>query len=258
MEVIGGGFGRTGTLSLKAALERLGFAPCYHMVEVPRRGHGPFWREAMRRKARREPVDWGAAFAGYRATVDFPAANFYAELAEAYPKAKIVLTVRNPQRWYESASKAFGSVSTIDPSTAGGYLVSKVMGLLVPKLWAAMSAMQEMREGSGVSFDGSPQDRERATEGFERHSREVRERVPAERLLVYQVKQGWGPLCEFLGVARPRDEPFPHLNEGEQFPKLMRRAMLSELVPRLGKAVVAASALALGWWALGRGLRRSV
>src|SRR5215208_3893215 len=137
MEVIGAGFGRTGTLSLKAALERLGFAPCYHMVEVPRRGHGPFWREAMRRKARREPVDWGAAFAGYRATVDFPAANFYAELAEAYPKAKVVLTVRNPQRWYESASKAFGSVPTIDPSTACGYLVSQVMGLLVPKLWGA-------------------------------------------------------------------------------------------------------------------------
>jgi hypothetical protein len=94
------------------------------MVEVPRRGHGPFWREAMRRKARGEPVDWDAAFAGYRATVDFPAANFWAELAEAYPKAKVVLTVRDPQRWYDSASKAFGSVPTIDPSSAGGYLVS--------------------------------------------------------------------------------------------------------------------------------------
>jgi len=258
MGVIGAGFGRTGTLSLKAALERLGFSPCYHMVEVPRRGHGSFWREAMRRKARGEPVDWDAAFAGYRATVDFPAANFYAELAEAYPKAKVILTVRDPQRWYDSASKAFGSVPLIDPSSAGGYLVSKVMGLLVPKLWGAMSAMQEMREGSGVSFDGSPQDRERATEGFERHLREVKERVPAERLLVYEVKQGWGPLCEFLGVEGPRDEPFPHLNEGEQFPKLMRRAMLSELAPRLGKAASAASALALGWWALGRRLRRSV
>jgi hypothetical protein len=135
MEVIGAGFGRTGTLSLKAALERLGFAPCFHMVEVPGRGHGPFWREAMRRKARGEPIEWDAAFAGYRATVDFPAANFYAELAEAYPDAKVVLTVRDPQRWYDSASKAFGSVPTIDPPTAGGYLVSKVMGLLVPKLW---------------------------------------------------------------------------------------------------------------------------
>jgi hypothetical protein len=182
--------------------------------------------------------------------VDFPAANFYAELAEAYPKAKVLLTVRDPQRWYDSASKAFGSVPTIDPSTAGGYVVSK--------LWGAMGAMQEMREGSGVSFDGSPKDRERAIEGFERHLREVQERVPAERLLVYEVKQGWGPLCKFLEVEGPRDEPFPHLNEGEQFPKLMHRAMLSELAPRLDKAAAAASALALGWWALGRGLRRCV
>jgi len=128
MDVIGAGFGRTGTLSLKAALERLGFSPCYHMVEVPRRGHGPFWREAMRRKAQGEPIDWEAAFADYRATVDFPAANFWAELAQAYPEAKVVLTVRDPNRWYDSASRAFGSVPSIDPSTAGGYLVSKVMG----------------------------------------------------------------------------------------------------------------------------------
>jgi hypothetical protein len=139
---------------LKAALERLGFSPCYHMVEVPRRGHGPYWREAMRRK----PIEWEAAFAGYRATVDFPAANFWAELAQAYPKAKVLLSIRDPQRWYDSASKAFSSVPTIDTSTAGGHAVSKVAGLLVPKLWGAMSTMQEMREGSGVTFDSSPEE----------------------------------------------------------------------------------------------------
>ncbi len=116
--------------------------------------------------------------------------------------------------------------------------------------------MQEMREGSGVSFDGSPEDRERATEDFERHAREVAERVPAERLLVYEVKQGWGPLCEFLGVEAPEGEQFPHLNEGERFPALMRRAVLSELAPRLGKAASASAAVALGLWALGRGPRR--
>jgi hypothetical protein len=83
MDVIGAGFGRTGTLFLKAALERLGFSPCYHMVEMPRRGHGPFWRETTQRKSRGEPVEWEAAFAGHRATVDFPAANFYGDLADA-------------------------------------------------------------------------------------------------------------------------------------------------------------------------------
>ena len=126
------------------------------------------------------------------------------------------------------------------------------MGLLVPKLWGAISAMQEMRESSGVSFDGSPEDRKRATEGFEEHVREVQERVAPERLLVYEVRVGWGRLCAFLGVEAPQEEPFPHLNEGEQFPRLMRRAVLSELAPRLGKAAVAAVAVALGVWALGR------
>jgi Sulfotransferase domain len=188
---------------------------------------------------------------GYRATADFPAANFWAELAEAYPKAKVVLTVRDPNRWYDSASKAFGSVPTIDTSTAAGRLASKAMGLLAPKFWDALSAMQKMREGSGVTFDGSPEDRERATEGFEEHIREVEEHVSPERLLVYEVREGWGPLCAFLGVEAPEGEPFPHLNEGEQFPELMRWAVLSELAPRLGKAATAASALALGWWALG-------
>src|SRR5215213_2339238 len=221
MDVIGAGFGRTGTLSLKAALERLGFSPCYHMVEVPRRGHGPFWREATRRAARGVPVDWEAAFAGYRATVDFPAANFWEELAEVYPDAKVVLTVRDPNRWYDSASKAFGAIPTIDTSTAGGYVLSKAMGLLAPRFWNALIAMQEMREGEGVTFDGSPEDRKRATLGFE----------------------------------VPEEEPFPHLNEGEQFPQLMRRTVLSELAPRLGGAAAAASALALGVWTLRRSMQ---
>ena len=106
-----------------------------------------------------------------------------------------------------------------------------------------MSAMQEMREESGISFDGSPEDRERVNKDFERHVREVEERVPAERLLVYGVKQGWGPLCELLGVEAPQAEPFTRLNEGERFPELMRRAVLSELAGRLGKVLAVASAL---------------
>ena len=240
---------------MKAALERLGFSPCYHMVEVPRRGHGPFWREATRRAARGVPVDWEAAFAGYRATVDFPAANFWEELAEVYPDAKVVLTVRDPNRWYDSASKAFGAIPTIDTSTAGGYVLSKAMGLLAPRFWNALIAMQEMREGEGVTFDGSPEDRKRATLGFEEHVREVKERVPPERLLVFEVKEGWEPLCAFLGVEVPEEEPFPHLNEGEQFPQLMRRTVLSELAPRLGGAAAAASALALGVWTLRRSMQ---
>ena len=135
MKVIGAGFGRTGTLSLKAALERLGFDPCYHMVELPKQGHGPFWKEAARKRARGEPVDWDAVFGDYRATVDFPGADFYAELVEAYPEAKVVLTVRDPHKWYDSACRAFGSIPTLGTSSVSGYLRSKGMRLLFPKLW---------------------------------------------------------------------------------------------------------------------------
>jgi hypothetical protein len=254
LEVIGAGFGGTGTLSLKAALEKLGFVPCYHMVEVTRQpGHGTFWKEAIRKWERGEPIAWDEVFGNYRATVDFPAANFYAELTEAYPEAKVVLTVRDPQRWYDSARSAFGNIPTIDPSRARGHLIAKAMSLLFPTLWQAMSAMQEMREGSGMAFDGSPEDKEHATKEFERHIREVKERVPARRLLVYEVKQGWVPLCEFLGVEAPR-EPFPRLNERDQFPELMRRAMLSELPRGPGKLVAVASALVLVLWVLRRAL----
>jgi hypothetical protein len=211
-----------------------------------------FLRIILPPTARREPIEWDAVFAGYRATVDFPAANFWAELAQAHPEAKVVLTVRDPNRWYDSAAGAFGSIPAIDASMAGGYVLSKAMGLLAPRLWSALTAMQEMREGEGVTFDGSPEDRKRATQGFEEHVRGVKERVPPERLQVFEVKEGWGPLCAFLGVEVPEGEPFPHLYEGEQFPQLMRRTVLSELAPRLDKAAAAASALALGVWALGR------
>ena len=101
------------------------------------------------------------------------------------------------------------------------------------------------------TFDGHFADRERAVEIFERHSERVKRRVPTEKLLVFDVKEGWGPLCEFLGVGVP-DEPFPHLNDREQFPKMMRRQMATALAPALGRAIAAASVLLLAAWCLRR------
>src|SRR5688572_24802300 len=99
MKVIGAGFGRTGTMSLKAALEELGFGPCYHMVEVLRRPeHNTFWLAAQRGEA----VDWQALLGEYNAAVDWPASAFYVELMEAYPQAKVILTIRDAERWYNS------------------------------------------------------------------------------------------------------------------------------------------------------------
>jgi hypothetical protein len=204
MKVIGAGFGRTGTLSLKAALERLGFGPCYHMVEFfEHRDHGRPWLAALRG----EPVDWEDVFAGFESTTDWPACNFWRELAGAYPSAKVVLTVRDPERWWGSID------STLFALFRTG---------AVPAPPSAPPETREMVELlMGTTFEGRVSDRDLVVRRFEEHNERVRRGVPPERLLVYQVTEGWGPLCDFLGVEAP-DEPFPHLNEGTEFRRNIR------------------------------------
>ena len=115
LELIGAGLGRTGTLSLKAALERLGYAPCYHMIEVltaPERGR--HWLARTPTGAR----DWDAIFRGYRATVDWPAAAFWRELVDRYPDAKVLLSLRDADRWYDSVMNTIYPVMTAGAARA--------------------------------------------------------------------------------------------------------------------------------------------
>ncbi|HEY3506787.1 MAG TPA: sulfotransferase [Actinocatenispora sp.] len=201
MKVIGAGFGRTGTASLKAALERLGVGPCFHMSEV---FEHPDRIAYFRAAARGEAVDWDAAFAGYASTVDWPGAAFWRELAKAYPDAKVLLSVRDPARWHASVR------DTILPSGDGPAGLAQEM----PELVEPMAMMQDVIwQGT---FDGRAADEAYATRVFTEHNAEVRRDVPAGRLLEYQVSEGWGPLCAFLGVDVP-DEPFPHLNDTATF-----------------------------------------
>ncbi len=204
MKVIGAGFGRTGTLSLKAALERLGFGPCYHMMEyLNHPEHGRLWVSALGG----EVIDWDDVFAAYESTTDWPACNFWRELADVYPEAKVVLTVRDPERWWNSMD------STLFAAYRAGVL---------PGSPAAAAELRQMSELlMGTTFEGRVGDREHVLQRFEEHNDRVRHGLPPERLLIYQVSQGWSPLCEFLGVEEP-NEPFPHLNEGTNFPELMR------------------------------------
>lgn len=199
LDVIGAGFGRTGTLSLKRALEALGLGPCYHMIEV--RGHEhhrPVWAAAMRGEA----VDWDALFAGYRSAVDWPACNFWAPLAARYPQARVILSERDPERWYESVR------STIYPT-------SMARGRSDEPEQRAMGEWLAELIWDGV-FGGRLEDREHAIGVYRAHGERVRASVPPERLLVFDPAQGWGPLCAFLGLEAP-DEPFPHVNTRAQF-----------------------------------------
>jgi hypothetical protein len=218
LEVIGAGFGRTGTMSLKVALEELGFGPCYHMREVfAHPEHVELWRAATQGK----PLDWEKIFGDYRATVDWPACTFYSELMERNPNAKVILTVRDPKRWYESA------YNTIYRMTgAASSPVFYVASLVMPRAKGMKHARRMIIELVWErDLDGRFEDREHAIETFERHNEEVKQCVPPEKLLVYNVKEGWSPLCDFLGVDIP-DQPFPHLNDTEVFRGRIRRMRL--------------------------------
>jgi Sulfotransferase domain len=216
LDVIGAGFGRTGTMSLKVALEELGFGPCYHMSEVfAHPEHVELWRAAAQGK----PVDWEQIFSGYRAAVDWPACSFYGELMEKYSDAKVILTVRDPQRWYESAYDTIYTITRAASSSPIFYLASFV----IPRVKGMKRARRMIEEIVWErDFDGRFEDREHAIATFQRHNEEVGQRVTSERLLVYEVKEGWGPLCKFLGLEAP-DKPFPHLNDAEVFRGRIKR-----------------------------------
>jgi len=200
MKVIGAGFGRTGTMSLKVALEELGFGPCYHMTEAfDHPEHLPLWETAIGG----EPVDWKQIFGSYQAAVDWPTAAFYKELMEVYPEAKVLLTIRDPEKWYESTKHTiYTMLDAPDPS---------------PMLRMATKLVWEQ------TFDGKFDDHRYAMEVFKRHNEEVKKHVPPERLLVYEVKDGWKPLCEFLGVEVPEEKSFPHLNDTEAFKEMVQQ-----------------------------------
>ena len=214
MKVIGAGFGRTGTTSLKAALEELGFGTAYHMTEVfTHPGHVHFWEAARRGEA----VDWQEFFSGYGVTVDWPACAFYEPLMETFLDAAVILTVRDPERWYESTRNTIYGIRRISSGPAKCILA--LAGLFAPGISGIVHLADDIVWKG--TFDDNFEDRQHAIRTFEHHNAEVRRRVPPERLLVYDVRDGWEPLCDFLGVEVP-DRPFPHLSETRQ----MRRRLL--------------------------------
>lgn len=209
LKVIGAGFGRTGTSSLKSALEELGFGDCYHMSECFKHpSHTPSWEDAVAGR----PVDWDFVFDGYQATVDWPGCSFYQELMRVYPDAKVLLSVRDPDRWFESTLTTIHRV----PNSLLFSLLRPVLPFL-RNLYRMVDAVVW-----GGTFDGRFEDREHAIGIFERHNEEVKRHVPPDRLLVYDVKQGWEPLCRFLDVPVPGDSAFPHLNDAAQIQRVLR------------------------------------
>jgi Sulfotransferase domain len=215
LQVIGVGMHRTGSMSVKAALERLGFGPCYHGMEALRRGvDGDHWLAAYEAKGE---FDWSLILEGYRATMDWPTIWFWEQLATAYPDAKIVLTDRDPERWWESHVKMFEIGAQFEQELTDEQ-----------RQWAEGSGFGRMQTAlatiAPATFDGRVFDKEHCLQVFEQHYERVRRTVPPERLLVYRVEEGWEPLCRFLGVDVP-DEPFPRRNVGDDLLHNIRTAM---------------------------------
>jgi len=209
IEVIGLGMGRTGTLSLKLALEQLDFGPCYHMETLLNQPEDVSYWKAIDRQG---STNWNALLRDFRSIVDFPVIAYYESFLEAFPDAKCVLTLRDPESWYESVSK---TIFTAEPGP-----VDKVrMSLKMPFSRRLRNLIQvfQLTEKFWVQQGGKNyRNKAQAIRMMEAWNNKIRARVPADRLLEYPVAEGWEPLCTFLKVPVP-NTPFPRANSRTEF-----------------------------------------
>lgn len=201
LEVIGIGFPRTGTMSLKHALEQLSLGPCYHMIEVFRRPLDvPFWRKAI--QSHGEGVAWEEVFADFRSTTDCPAGFFWKQLLAEFPQSHYVLTVRDPDDWYESfLATVYDAMTHPERAPDDDHLSVQLMAreLILDRM-----------------FDGRFLDRDFAISQYHSHIASVQAAIPPEHLLTFDVASGWEPLCAFLQLPVP-DQPFPRSNTRDEF-----------------------------------------
>jgi hypothetical protein len=198
LKVVGAGVGRTGTHSLKIALEQLLGGSCHHMVEVFAHPEEiAVWTDAIDGK----PVDWGALMSGYTAQVDWPGGSFWPELSAANPDALVLLSTRDPDKWYTSCSNTiFGGMRAM--ADGGDEWMSAMLRLLKER------------------FSDEIEDRDAMTAAYERHNEAVRAAIPKERLLDWTPSDGWEPICERLNLPVP-SEPFPVTNTTKEFREML-------------------------------------
>lgn len=200
LSIVGAAYPRTGTMSLKLALEQLGFGPCYHMKEVVDHPEfAPYWMDAAEGRP-----DWATIFEGYKSTVDAPGCYFWREIWQANPEAKVIVTERDPEKWFESANTTVFS-----------------------PIWKETTAKMPLGPFfKTLTFDQYGErftDRDYMIGRYVAYMDEVRRAVPKERLLVYRTGAGWGPLCEFLGVPVPNTD-YPKTNSRAEMEAIMAEA----------------------------------
>jgi len=200
---------RTGTLTQKVALEMLNLGPCYHMVDVlADLEQANLWSRALDGEA-----PWGEIFAGYNSTVDWPGGYFYRELMDVYPEAKVLLSVRDPGAWERSMRQTVWAVRHGESLVR---LLSSAQAHVNPQWQGFLEMIDRLVWEDRGTFASGHALPEQLIDTMHRHNEEVKASVPAERLLVWGVEEGWEPLCEFLELPVP-DEPFPHVNDRTEF-----------------------------------------
>lgn len=200
LSVIGSGFGRTGTTSLAMALRQLDFGPCHEMQEI---FHNPEMVSDWVSFANNRLMDWEQVFKGYESQVDWPGSYVWRELLQAYPLAKVIHTARPEEAWWKSFSATVGKFMNVHHEMP-----------LPPHVHVMVDATIEFI--GKQTFGGNWMDKEAALVAYRKRNAEVRAVVAPEQLLIYDVSQGWGPLCDFLGVPEPLT-PFPRTNAQEDF-----------------------------------------
>lgn len=216
IEVVGAGLGRTGTASLKKALEILGYDPTYHMFENLKQKHNVFWIQAFDG----EEVDFNDVFCvgetRYKATCDWPSSVFWEEQLRQYPQAKVILTKRNSEKWYQSCVETIFAMNPSSPFSALGTKIHSWLGLRAYRMADLQYRMMQRTFQNIFAKD-------HMIHCFEKYNEDVIARCPPEKLLVFEVSQGWEPLCKFLQQPIP-DVPFPHVNDTDDFKKMIIRA----------------------------------
>jgi hypothetical protein len=209
IQVIGAGLPRTGTLTQKLALEQLGFGPAYHWVNLlADLDQIDVWNRALDGEG-----PWEEVFTGFHSTVDWPGGYFYKELADAYPDAKVLLSVRDPVKWERSFRE---TIVALRHGESLMRLLASARGEIDPQWRRYLELVDRMFYGPQGSFRDGWAEPEQLVVQMQRHHEQVQATIAPERLLVWEVGEGWAPLCEFLDVPVP-DEPLPHENDRETF-----------------------------------------
>ncbi len=224
IKIIGAGLPRTGTNTLKASLEKLGFSKTYHMKELlvnPENLH--YWSTLKNTGS----TNWDELYNGYQATVDFPCYPWYKQHMEKYPEAKVILTTRPFEKWYASIHSTIWQAG---PQNLPQKLKMMSKLLFNPRLRKVIGCVKLAKEMIFKKhFQGNFADKDFAEKVFYEHHENVKKHVPANKVLVYDVSEGWGPLCVFLNVPEP-SEPLPHLNKKENFKEMLGHLMKGEMV----------------------------